>query len=49
MRSADGEWSAAEPAFNWKLSPGRNVLEARPVNTFGVPGRVSKATVSVAR
>ncbi len=42
-----GEWTEAKPGFAWKLSPGKNALEARMVSAFGVPGRPARAVVTV--
>jgi len=46
-RFAHAEWREVKPDFLWKLAPGNNLLEVRTVNTFGVPGRVSRAEVVV--
>ena len=48
VRSGGGDWAAVKPTFGWKLSPGKNRVEVRTVNTFGLPGRVSSAEVEVA-
>lgn len=34
--------------FVWSLKPGRNQIEARPINTSGVPGIISRMVVDVA-
>ena len=40
-------WSETDPSFAWDLHPGRNRLEARTVNRFGVKGPVSTAELDV--
>ena len=46
-RSGKGAWGAVERVFTWQLSPGKNALAVRAVNTFGLPGRISRAEVMV--
>jgi hypothetical protein len=48
-RFDDGPWQSTEEAFGWTLNPGRNLLEVRTVNRFGVEGPVSKAEFQVGR
>lgn len=40
-------WHKHSSEFIWKLKPGRNSLQARSVNSFGVRGPVSRAVVDV--
>lgn len=40
-------WSETDPSFAWDLHPGRNRLEARTVNRFGVKGPVSTVELDV--
>ncbi|MFW6158840.1 MAG: hypothetical protein ACOC8E_05725 [Planctomycetota bacterium] len=42
-RFDEGDWGEVDRAFTWPLSAGQNVLEARAVNTFDVPGDVARA------
>jgi len=49
VRLDDAGWSASADAFDWRLRDGRNRLEVRTANQFGVVGPVSTATVEVAR
>jgi hypothetical protein len=48
-RFGDGEWREVKPAFEWKLSEGKNALEVRGVNAFGFPGRSARAEVATAK
>ncbi len=43
------KWQERKPGLTWKLQPGRNVIEAKTVNTFGVPGPVSRTVVELAK
>lgn len=45
VRVDEKKWQKKDTGFTWKLKPGRNVIEARTVNAFGVEGRVSRAVV----
>ena len=47
LRIDRGGWTAAKANFVWELHPGRNRLEARAVNQFGVKGPVSSAEIKV--
>lgn len=47
LRIDRGGWAETEGNFTWDLHPGRNRLEARTVNQFGVKGPVSTAEVDV--
>lgn len=47
LRIDRGGWAETEASFAWELHPGRNRLEARTVNQFGVKGPVSSAEVDV--
>jgi len=47
LRIDRGGWAETEDNFAWELHPGRNRLEARTVNQFGVKGPVSTAEVDV--
>jgi len=42
-----GGWNVSEDNFVWEVHPGRNRLEARTVNQFGVTGPVSNAEIEV--
>lgn len=41
VRFGGGEWTDCGSAVEWKLRPGQNLLEARTINRFGIPGAVS--------
>ncbi len=43
------KWQEKGPGFVWKLRPGRNVIEAKTVNTFRVHGPVSRAVVEMTK
>lgn len=43
-RINDGKWIEGEPG-NWKLKKGKNTLEVKPVNTFGVEGVTSRVVL----
>jgi len=45
VRLDGGQWTDCGEGFQWRLHGGRNVLEARTVNAFGVPGIVSRVEV----
>ncbi len=45
VRRNDGDWSAADRTFDWKLQPGKNRLEMRVRNTSGILGPVSHVEV----
>ena len=47
VRLDDGKWKPAESELVWKVGSGRNSLEARTINKFGVSGPISAAEVSV--
>lgn len=47
IRLDRGWWSETAEGFVWDLNPGRNRLEARTVNLFGVKGPVSIAEINV--
>lgn len=42
-----GGWKECSGSFTWDLKPGRNRLEARTVNAFGVSGPVSTAEMDL--
>jgi hypothetical protein len=44
-RENDGPWQSRAGEFAWKLSPGGNRLEARPVDRMQKSGIVSFVTV----
>ena len=46
-RQDGGEWRPSDDRFGWEVHAGRNRLEARTVNAFGVTGPVSTAELSV--
>jgi hypothetical protein len=46
-RLGEGDWKEVQPTFPWKLSAGRNVLEVRAVNAFGLAGRTARAEVKL--
>lgn len=41
----DGEWKESGDSFTWGLHSGRNTLQARTVNAFGIEGIVSAVAV----
>ncbi|MBE9512182.1 MAG: hypothetical protein IMY71_15030 [Bacteroidetes bacterium] len=41
------KWQRSGPVFNWELHPGRNILKARSLNKFGVPGPEYKIVLDV--
>jgi len=43
----DGPWKPAGDHFSWPIHAGRNCLEVKTVNQFGVEGPVSKAEIQV--
>jgi len=43
LRTDSGEWRETAAVFTWELKPGRNRMEVRTVNAFGVTGPVSLA------
>jgi Carbohydrate binding module (family 6)/Transglutaminase-like superfamily len=47
IRENDGPWSDSAAEFTWKLHEGRNRLEARSVNLFGIGGPVSAVELAV--
>ncbi len=47
LRIDRGGWNATGERFVWDVHPGRNRLEARTVNRFGVKGPVSSAEIEV--
>jgi hypothetical protein len=47
VKRDSGKWQQQPAEFTWKLKPGRNVLQARSVNSFGVSGPVSRAVLEV--
>ncbi len=49
IRIDGGEWRAAERSFRWDVRPGRNRLEARTLNRFGIHGPVSTVEVELRR
>ena len=49
VRLDGGEWVERPARWAWDLRPGRNRMEARTVNRFGVTGPESGAVVEVAR
>ncbi len=50
MVRIDGKkWQGSKPRFTWQLKPGRNIIAARSVNTFGVKGPVSRTEVEMQR
>jgi hypothetical protein len=38
-------WERSPASFMWMLHPGRNTIEAKAVNGFGVPGHVASVSV----
>jgi hypothetical protein len=49
VRIDDAGWEPSPPRRRWALHPGRNRLEARSVNRFGVEGPVSTAQIALPR
>lgn len=47
VRLDDGDWQPSGDRLEWTPHPGRNRLEARTVNRFGVRGPVSTAEIDV--
>jgi len=47
VKVGQGKWREESSGFTWKLKPGRNVLQAKAVNSFGVQGPVSRAVVEM--
>jgi hypothetical protein len=47
IRIDGSEWKPAPDAFVWSVQPGRNRLEARTVNQFGVIGPISTAELEL--
>lgn len=45
-RINETKWTVGEPG-TWKLKKGKNTLEVRPVNTFGVEGVISRVSLEV--
>lgn len=43
-RTNGGKWMDGEPGI-WKLKKGKNMMEVKPVNTFGVEGVASRVAV----
>jgi len=41
-----GEWKESGAEFTWNLHEGDNTLQAKPINTFGIEGITSSATLS---
>lgn len=41
----DGEWRESPDTFTWSLHPGRNSLQAKTVNAFGIEGILTAVTV----
>jgi hypothetical protein len=48
-RHDDGDWAPVDRTFTWSLKPGKNRLDVRGVNTFGVAGRTATAEVEAGR
>lgn len=46
-RTDGGEWEDCGDAFGWALGPGKNVLEVRSVNRFGVHGPASTVELTM--
>lgn len=46
VRVDGGEWKTLEADFTWTLHPGTNILEVKPVNTFGCDGITSLVKVA---
>ena len=46
VRTDGGEWKPVTGGMTWTLKPGRNILEAKPVNKWGMDGIVSEVTVN---
>ncbi|MBI4585112.1 MAG: transglutaminase domain-containing protein [Planctomycetes bacterium] len=49
VRRDGGEWKKTEPAFSWKLAAGKNVLEAKAVNTMGREGPANRVELEYVR
>ena len=49
VRLDGGDWMERPARWVWDLRPGRNRLEARTVNRFGVTGPESEAVVELVR
>ncbi len=47
VKVGQSKWAERQGGFAWKLKPGRNVLQAKAVNSFGVQGPVSRAVVEM--
>jgi len=47
VRHNEGEWDSSADRFTWNVHNGRNRLQARTVNAFGVPGPVSLVELNV--
>ena len=47
MRTDGGKWADCASEFSWTLHEGRNRLEARSMNLFGVTGPVSSVELAV--
>jgi len=45
VRIDEGAWTASPASFAWALHPGANILEARAVNAFDLPGSVSRMKI----
>lgn len=46
VRENDGGWHERPAEFLWHLRPGENILEARPVNQFGLDGITSRIVIN---
>jgi hypothetical protein len=47
VRSDAGDWKPSGDRFAWSVHPGKNRLEAKTVNRFGIEGPVSIAEVKI--
>jgi len=47
MRKDSGEWTPTNASFPWEVHTGRNRMEARTVNRFGVIGPVAASVIDV--
>ncbi|MEN9676923.1 MAG: hypothetical protein RIS76_2819 [Verrucomicrobiota bacterium] len=47
MRKDNGAWTATDASFPWEVRVGRNRMEARTVNRFGVSGPVAASVIEV--
>jgi hypothetical protein len=47
VRIDRGGWEVSGDGFIWEMHPGRNRLEVRTVNQFGVRGSVSSAEIEL--